>query len=152
MDIVPTMVDNSWPACEGPILEAMYWASESGTDLGQAAHDAVPDLPERVLQETLLTLFQDDYLEAHLMKTAGDVPTVIPTRLMAKGRRAVGQWPSEDLEVELARVIERLEEEETDPERKSRFRRLREALSDAGKDVVARIIAELLKSLGGHVA
>jgi hypothetical protein len=71
---------------------------------------------------------------------------------MAKGRRAVGQWPSEDLEVELARVIERLEEEETDPERKSRFRRLREALSDAGKDVVARVIAELLKSLGGHVA
>lgn len=70
---------------------------------------------------------------------------------MAKGRRAVGQWPTEDLDVELGRVIERLESEETDPERKGRFRHLREALGDAGKDIVARALAELMKSAAGHV-
>lgn len=64
-------MDNTWPTREGPILEAMYWATESGSDLGRAAHEAVPDLPERVLHETLLTLAQDDYIEGHLMKTGG---------------------------------------------------------------------------------
>jgi hypothetical protein len=55
--------------------------------------DAAPDLSDRVFHETLLTLAEDDYIEAQVMKSAGEVPTVTPMRLMAKGRRAVGQWP-----------------------------------------------------------
>jgi DNA-binding HxlR family transcriptional regulator len=49
------------------------------------------------------------------------------------------------------RVIDRLEDQETDPDRKGRFRQLREALSDAGKDVLARTLAELLKSMAGGI-
>jgi hypothetical protein len=144
------VAENTWPTRECLILEAMYRAMESGGDLGRAGREAVPDLPERVYHETLLTLAEDDYIEAHAQRSAADVVTVMPTRLMAKGRRAVGQWPGDDLAAELARVVERLEEAEPDPEEEGRFRRLREALSDAGKDIVARTLAELLKSMAGR--
>ena len=146
------VVENTWPDRESPILEAIYRAMESGDDLGRAGREVVPDLPERVYQETLLTLAEDDYIEALVQRNAGDVPTVMPTRLLAKGRRAVGQWPGDDVAAELARVVQGLEDAERDPERKGRFRHLREALADAGKDVVARTIAELLKSMAGRVS
>jgi hypothetical protein len=150
--ILVIVVENTWPDREGPILEAIYRAMESGDDLGRAGHEVVPDLPERVYQETLLALAEDDYIEALVQRNAGDVPTVMPTRLLTKGRRAVGQWPGDDVAAELARVVQSLEDAEPDPERKGRFRRLREALADAGKDVVARTMAELLKSLAGRVS
>jgi hypothetical protein len=133
------------------ILEGLFRAMESGTDLGRAGREAVPSLPDNVYQETLLTLAQDDYIEAVVTKSGADVPTVMPTRLLAKGRRAVGQWPGDDAAAELARVVQQLEDEEPDPEIKGRFQRFREALSDAGKDVVARTLTELIKSIAGQL-
>jgi hypothetical protein len=94
---------------------------ESGGELARAGRDAVPLLAENVYQETLLTLAEDDYIEAIVTKSGAGVPTVMPTRLMAKGRRAVGQWPGDDIAAELARVVQRLEEEEPDPERRAGF-------------------------------
>lgn len=146
------MTESTWPTREGPILEAMCLAMDSEEDIRSAGRRAVPDLPDRVYHETLLTLAEDDYIEAHVQRLADGSVTVMPTRLMAKGRRAVGQWPGDDLVAELTKVVERLEAAEENAEVAGRFRRFRDALSDAGKDVVARTLVEMLKSIAGRVS
>jgi hypothetical protein len=139
------------PEREKLILEAMSEASERGQDLGRAGHDSVPALSNDLYQETLLALVTDGYLDSVVMTTAADRSTVIPRRLLPKGRRAVGQWPSENVELELIRALDRLEETENDPERKGRFARLRAGFVDVGIDVFAKVVTEAAKSFGGRV-
>jgi hypothetical protein len=145
------MAENTWSTREGLILEAMFEVSESGGDIAQAAKSAVPDLRSEVYMETIAALASDDYIDATVMRDGMHRATSMPMALKPKGRRSIGQWPSENVADELDRVLARLAEAETDPVQKGKFQRLRAALADAGKDVAARTIAELAKSLGGHL-
>jgi hypothetical protein len=143
------VVQDTWNSRELPILEAMLEASEMGLDQAGAARDAVPDLADSLYVETIAALAEDDYIAAHIRRNAnGDILIAYPERLLPKGRRAVGQWPSNDAAEQLDRLLERLEADAADPEQKRRFARVREALADLGKDLVARTIAELIRSMG----
>jgi hypothetical protein len=146
-----SMVENTWSVRELPILEAVYRAMEAGDEVARAARLSVPDLPDEVYAETIASLAEAGYLDATVIRNASGGAIVHPNRLRPMGRQAIHQWPSHDAAFELDRALARLEESESDPERKSRFRRLRAAVGDAGKDVVARTLAELIKSMPGSL-
>jgi hypothetical protein len=145
------MAEITWSTREALILEAMFQASESGQDVAHAARAAVPAISNDVYMETIASLASDDYIDARVQRNANNQALSIPLTLKPNGRRAVGQWPGDDIAFELDRVLSRLADSETDPVQKGKFQRLRGALADAGKDVAARTIAELAKSLGGHL-
>ena len=129
----------------------MASASESGADLGRAGRESVSGLTNALYQETLLALVTDTYLEGLVTTTAAGHSTVIPKRLLPNGRRAVGQWPGDDMEKEMLHVLDRLESAEVDPEKKGKFARLRNGIMDAGTDVFAKVMVEMMRTYGGRI-
>jgi DNA-binding PadR family transcriptional regulator len=145
------VIESTWATREFPILEAISTASETGDDIGRAAREAVPELSIDLFQETLNALARDDYLDAQVIPRADRRVNVIVERLTPKGRRAVGQWPSDDSVHEFASTLARLEATEIDPVQKSRFKKIREAFTGLGEDLAARMIAEYLKTITSRI-
>lgn len=150
-DSLRELFESTWATREFPILEAISTAAETGDDIGRAAREAVPELSIDLFQETLNALARDDYLDAQVTRRADGRVNVIVERLTPKGRRAVGQWPSDDSVHEFTSTLERLEATEIDPVQKSRFKKIREAFTDLGEDLAARTIAEFLKTITGRI-
>lgn len=101
------MASPSWNSRELLILEAMLAASEVALDQAQAAREAVPDLTGPLYGETIAALAEDGYIKAHVHRNAnGEVLIAYPERLLPKGRRAVGQWPSNEVAKEFDRLLE----------------------------------------------
>lgn len=144
------MVTPTWSSRELPILEAMSIASEVGDDPRRAAHEAVSDLTNELYQETLLALLTDGYVDGIVTSTADGRSTVILTRLLPKGLRAIGRWPGDDPTKEVLRTLDHLESVEVDPEKKSRMQRLRSGIEGAGTDVVAKVIVETFRAVSGR--
>jgi len=141
---LPLMADPTWTTRERPILEAVRAAEEAGEDLSGAARGAMPDAPIALYGRTIQSLAADDYLDASVrFQGNGEPYLVIVTGLAPRGRRAIGQWPSEDVGAELERVLTEQIAGEHDPERKSRLERLRATVADVGLDIMKSVLVEL---------
>lgn len=143
-------MQRTWEGREALILEAVAQAQEEGTEANIAARAAVPDLDANVYKETLASLEDDGYLSVAIQRNGvGRVEGAHVRRITPKGRRVVGQWPTDDPASELLAVLQQQIEQETDPVERSRLERLRDALGDVSKSVVAGLVTAAAKSLTG---
>lgn len=145
------VAESTWTGRELPILEAVRAAEEGGENLSTAARRAVPDLPDELYARTLDSMATDRLLDADVQWAGGKPYLTIVKRLLPTGRRAIGQWPSDDPGVEFERVLSEAIEREPDPERKTRLERVRTTVAEAGGDVVKAVLIEFAKraTLGG---
>lgn len=140
------VAESTWTERELLILEAIRAAEEAGSDFIGAARKAVPDLSSSLYARTIDSLAADGFLDADIhWKGDGEPYLVIVKRLLPEGRRAIGQWPSNDPGVELERVLAEAIDREPDPERRTRLERLRATVAETGRDAVKAVLIELAK-------
>lgn len=68
--------------------------------------------------------------------------------LREKGRRAVGQWPAYDAYDAFLTRLQRRLEETTDAAERSRLERFRDGAIALGREVVAELIADVIRRGG----
>lgn len=68
-------------------------AEETGQDLLQADYSGVPCSDEERMR-TLVRLADDGYIDAQVLRGGGGIAAVVPQRVLPKGLREVGMWPS----------------------------------------------------------
>lgn len=144
------MAQLTWPEREGPILEAIAQAEETGGDVDRAARQAVLDLDDGLYQRTVLALHEDGYIEVERITSAwGGVVGIDDLRLLPKGRRAVGQWPSGDAGDVLLSLLQAAHDQEANPDRKGRLGRVIEGLGGMGKTFVTDLAVSIAKGVAG---
>lgn len=71
-------------------------------------------------------------------------------RLLGKGRRAIGQWPSERAAFEeLLQLLAKRAQEESDPQRREALERAKDGLQAAGASAVGSVLATLWRQMAG---
>lgn len=106
------------------------------------------DLDDAAYYRTIKSLVADGYLEAEVIETMSGYGEAIVVGLQPRGRRAVGQWPSDSADA-LLRALDRIIEVETDPVKQSAARRLRDAAGGFVRDVGAQTLGTILGQAGG---
>lgn len=136
-------MSDSWATVELPILRAVREAELAASDVGGAARRAVSDLPARVFEEAIYSLHEDGYLESAITSIGNGRVMVHVRRLLPRGRRAIGQWPSGDLSDLWVDELYRRIEEEPDEEEKGRLRRLADVAGEVSKDVLTGVLTNV---------
>jgi len=129
---------DTWTSRDLPILRAVLARVDALEVVGVADITADTGLSRNEVWAGLRALesAQPPYLELD----AGHVDTVFE-----RGRRIVGTWPSADELVDrLASALHAAAEEETEPDRKNRFRVAAEAIAGTAKDLAVGVFAEYL--------
>jgi hypothetical protein len=67
-------------------------------------------------------------------------------RLRGKGRRAIEQWPVDGFAALIALLDQRIRDEK-ESEARSRYQRVRDAVTGMSREVAAELIADLIKSV-----
>jgi len=138
-------VDDTWFSRELPVLEAV------GRALEENDRGALPDVKDIVsdtgknLAEVVKALeaLDGEYLE--LRRSIGNPSSWYVPRIYPEARRAVGQWPTgENLAERVIAAIDDAAERASDPETKSRLRRLGETLGGATKEILTKTLAEVV--------
>jgi hypothetical protein len=143
------MAEATWLSQELPILEAIRRAEISGDNVDSAAAAAVPGLPRERYMTIIESLNDASYLEARILPGDNQIMSVHVLRLMERGRRAVGQWPSEDVfEAFLELLKNRIEETDNDVE-KGRLRRALESMTAIGRQVGTAVLTDLARQAAG---
>jgi DNA-binding MarR family transcriptional regulator len=125
-------VEQRWQHVEQPILEALAardGASMSGEQLAEATGVAMP-----ALMRALRSLKEDDYIDGVLTEVDQEDYPVRATgiRLLPKGLRQAGLWPSEDAAVAFIAALENAIRDEPDEQQRSKLQRARDALKAVG--------------------
>lgn len=143
-------MERTWESRELLLLDAVGQAQEHGVDASKAAKSVLPDLDDIVYRETLAALVDGGYLNGFIKRAAGgQIAVARINRLTPAGRRAVGQWPSDDPAAELLAVLQARIDATKDPDEKSRLERLRDAASGVGMSVLTVLITAAAKSMAG---
>lgn len=142
-----------WTTEDLPLLRALVdadRASERG-DLPPLGDTAVAaGLDQQLAMKVADRLHDGGYLDAAVMRDgAGRLYAVHIRRLLPAGRRAAGQWPSEDPYTALLELLEHSIHDEPDAERRGKLERIRDALQDGGKSVLSNVLANLIVVGGG---
>ncbi len=140
------MVVDTWTERELPILQEVVEGEGKG-DLNVGALAERLSLERHQVILGVRALYEARYVEAYPVEVAEELlPTdYMDIRPLERGRRAVGQWPSEDPFDDFVAVVERMIEREPDEGRRSRLERLREALLSLGQGVGGGLLLEFLK-------
>lgn len=143
-------MERTWATREQLILEAVADAQEHGRDVVSVARAAVPDLPGDLYMETLASLEDDGFLQvATIRDGAGRLHGAHVQRLTPKGRRQVGQWPSDDVVTELLAGLQAKIDAEPDPVERSRLERLRDAAGEVSRSVLSAVVTAAAKGALG---
>jgi hypothetical protein len=137
----PEIVE-SWSTVEFPILRAIVYAQQSGSqNPHQAAWEAVPGIDARRLITALFWLYDAGYIRG---TGSRDGFTMQVTGAKPKALRITGAWPSP--ESELARLSALLDEQiaAADGEAKTRLERFRDALAGMGQSVGTSLLTTYL--------
>jgi hypothetical protein len=143
----------TWFERELPVLEAIYRAEEEEDDHGFSAL-TVDGVAERTsldigqTRRTVRGLAEAGFITGNNASTLGGWD-LMGIRLLERGRRAIGQWPTDDLYDELVELLQTQIAEETDPDRQSRLKRLLGAVTDVGKDVAGSVLAAWFREMVG---
>lgn len=138
------MAERTWERRELPILEAIAEADAAGEDVRDS--DALAE--HTGLTEADLAAGLRGLVDAEMVAGVEHVRrryALAAIHLRERGRRVVGQWPSEDPYDELLAIIERRILEADDPQERDRLRRLKNHILDVGKGVVSALLYELLR-------
>ena len=144
------MAEPTWAIRERPILEAIAAGEHEGP---------VPEVDDLVeltgLERTSVALALRGLVDAHYVTAVDFAGTLDPDadfadiRLLERGRRAVGQWPSEDAgDALLALLRDRAEEAPTEEER-GRLKRFADAASALGTKALNDLAVSWVKHYAG---
>jgi DNA-binding MarR family transcriptional regulator len=142
-------VRQTWEEREQPILEAIYDAEESGHQSDLAEIAAATSLDPAIVQRSARDLLDANFINgAHLMM-GGGVFEMSNIRLLERGRRAIGQWPSQDPFDNLMHLLEAKIATEKDPEKRSKLERFAGQVGEVGKDIVTGVLTALVRQTAG---
>ncbi len=145
------MATRTWEERELPLMEVIRKDEEEGPTYGLSSDEVGrrAGLDPRTAQATLKELHRAGYIRGNDVSNHSTGWGLIGVMLEEKGRIAVRQWPSDDAYEELIRVLdERLARTEDEGER-SRLQRLRDALTEVGRNVVANMIYDVGRVASG---
>lgn len=94
-------------------------------------------------------LMKADYIDAKPLETMAGTLDVYVDGLTERGRRAVGQWPSDDPWASLVELLSQQIEEEQDEAKKGKLVRFRDAVLTGGREVVTSVLTEMAKQQMG---
>lgn len=146
----PHSISSTWESRELPLLAAVARAEQTGTpaDTHSLANDT--RLTTRDASMGLRALYDAEYLTGIDATTmSGPSFDLLDVRLLERGRRAVGQWPADDLRQVLLAILEQRISSTADPEERSRLERFREGVIGVGTEVVTSLLSSFLRHAAG---
>ncbi len=145
------MAERTWDIQELPLLEVIRNDEEEEPTYGLSSDEVGrrAGLDPRTAQATLKELHRAGYIRGNEVSNHSTGWGLIGVMLEEKGRRAVRQWPSDDAYEELIRVLQDRLARSDDEGEKSRLLRLRDALADVGRNVVAAMIYDAGRGITG---
>ena len=96
-----------------------------------------------------LRLHAAGYLSGEPLETASGVHDFYVTGLTERGRRAVGQWPSDDPWANLVDLLSRQIEQEPDPDKRGRLVKIRDGVLAAGREISTSLLTTYLTQQAG---
>jgi len=136
------VAEDTWSWREKPILEALASKEDSGGPTMSWELATSVDLTEDDFKRGLRALYESGFIAGDSLVAEDFILGGV--RLTERGRRAVGQWPSQDLASELVQLLGRMVDSEPDSDQKGRLKRLQTAVTGVGTDLLAKVISELL--------
>lgn len=144
------MAPRTWETRELPLLEVIAAAEQEGPTYALPSDEVGrrAGLDQMAAQMGRRELHRAGYIRGADV-SSHDGWGLINIKLEERGRRQVGQWPSENGYDELIRLLDgRLESTDDEDERGS-LRRLRDAATDVGRGAVSALIYDLGRGNGG---
>ena len=136
----------TWASRERPILEAILAIEEAGKDrMTSVDLAAAVGLAEAEAIRGINALEEAGYVAWSSRAGVGRSKIYLLPRLLERGRREVGQWPSDGFDA-LIRLLDERIKAEPEPVEKGRLERFRSAVLDLGRDVLADVLS---RAIGG---
>jgi hypothetical protein len=144
------MTEDTWIARDFPIIEAVV-ATEGPNDITVGQLASLLSMEQREVILGVRALKEASYLSADPVYAAEEFLPLDyhDIRPLERGRRAVGQWPSEDAYEDFFATIERAIEDEPDGDERTRLERVRDFVATTGKTVWTGLLLEYLKQRAG---
>lgn len=144
------MAKRTWEQREVPLLEVIAEDEEKGSTSALASEEVGrrAGLDPRLAEVGLRGLHRAGYIRG-IDVASHDGWGLIDITLEERGRRAVGQWPSENAYEEFLQLLDDRLARTEDEEERSRLRQFRAAASDVGRGVISSVIVELGKRMAG---
>jgi hypothetical protein len=147
------VAEETWNKVELPILERLAQAELDDTfdtAFGYADMAEAFGVSPRQAEIALGALVDARFIKADSDDGGFSGQRTIAVRgLTEKGRRAVGQWPSEDPYSDLLQVLDARIEATADPTEKSKLRSFRETVVGMGRSVATSLLTEYIKHRTG---
>jgi hypothetical protein len=140
-----------WPTVEQPILDALVAAG--GRDVTGEELEAATGIEHVLLLRALRDLKEARYIDAVLVEVDQEDHPVraVGIRLLEKGLQRSGLWPADDLAAAFLAALERLIEEESDDEERTKLQALRDAATTVGGMALGAVIANAIAYLRGRL-
>lgn len=144
------MAQDTWTNRELPLLEKVVVA-EGDRNLTLADLCASAEVMPEEAKLSIRALMEGRYLTALPVEVAEEWLPIDyqDRRTLERGRRAVGQWPSEDPFESFIATIDRTIDSEPDEDRRTRLEKFRESVTATGKTVATGLLLEFLKQQTG---
>ena len=136
-----------WARREQPILAAIADLSSSRNPGLQDIQTAT-GLTFKDVQVAVQNLLEADYLTGIDVSNMGVGFELMEIRLLERGLRATGIWPSDPYE-EFVDVVGDAIANESDPVKRTRLEGLLGSLNEVGKGVATSVITDLIKRSAG---
>jgi hypothetical protein len=145
-----TVTEDTWYTIALPVL-GFVSAHEREPSSGNVASIAKElSIDPLVFEAEFDRLKRDSYIDGNIHKQAGMNPEgwrVNSLRLLAKGARAIEQWPDTDKVYELlVQLVDRQIALTSDPEVKGRLKKAKDMLTNIGISTISTVLATLLTS------
>jgi hypothetical protein len=136
-----------WARREQPILDAIATLSSTSNSRFEDIEKAT-GMTHQEVQTGVWNLYEAAYITGMDVSSMGDGFDLIEIRLLERGLRATGMWPSDPYD-EFVRVLHEAIANEPDAEKKSRLERVLDAVTEVGKGVATGVITEIVKRAAG---
>lgn len=97
----------------------------------------------------LVRLARADYLDGDPLETMSGVHDVFVQGLTERGRRAVGQWPSQDPWAGLVELLSQQIDQEPDEDKRTRLIKVRDGVLSAGRGIGVTLLTKYLEQQAG---
>ena len=146
---ISAMEQTQWERLDLPVLRAI--AADTADQRGTSLHDlaSITGFGIDEVARSLENLTDAHYIEAQFLRGADEIVAVHDVRLRERGMRATGVWPPDEAYQTFLDVIERMAEAEPNPERKSKLRKVGEAVAGLGSEVAGNVIAAVVTRVAG---
>ena len=138
----------TWDQRERPILDAIARAEDDHRSINNDGIAGATGLDRGTVDRGLLALVEAEYVTG-IEAAAEELCYLLEVRLLERGRRAVGAWPSQDAGDELLRLLRERAETAVTEEERGRWQRLVEAAKGLGSKALTEVAVALVKREAG---